>query len=146
MGGRGVLLLDASDPNLEALVTLSTDGGARRVLVQAFVEEATEGDKRILLVDGEVLGAFVRKPKPGDFRGNLSSGATAHAAGLTARDEAIVARLVPDLRARGQRFVGIDVIGPYLTEVNVTSPMGLRELDVLHGGRSADRVVAALSR
>lgn len=145
MGGRGVLLLRDDDPNLEALITGATEGGRKRVLVQGFVDAAWEGDKRILLMDGEILGAFVRRPKAGDFRGNLSAGASAHACTLSDADHAICARIVPDLEARGQRFVGIDVIGDRLTEVNVTSPMGLRELDTLHGGRSADRVIDALA-
>ena len=141
MGGRGVVMLDRSDPNLEALVEMSLESGKRRGLVQAFVEDAWEGDKRILAFDDEILGVFVRKPKPGDFRGNLSVGARAERASLTARDEEILARILPDLGAHGQRFVGVDVIGPYVTEVNVTSPMGLRELDEVGPEGSALRLV-----
>ena len=141
MGGRGVVLLDRADPNLEALVEMSLESGRRRGIVQAFVEDAWEGDKRILAFDDVVLGVFVRKPKPGDFRGNLSVGASAERASLTGRDREILARLLPDLGAHGQRFVGVDVIGSYVTEVNVTSPMGLRELDAIGSEGSARRLV-----
>ena len=141
MGGRGVVVLDRGDPNLDALIEMSLVSGTQRVLVQAFVEEAWEGDKRILLFDEEILEAFLRRPKPGDFRGNLSAGARPELAAISDRDREILARLLPDLAERGQRFVGIDVIGAYVTEVNVTSPMGLRELDALGAGGSARRLV-----
>jgi glutathione synthase len=143
MGGRGVVMLDREDPNLEALVEMSLFSGTKRGLVQAFVEDAWQGDKRILAFDDEVLGVFVRKPKPGDFRGNLSVGASAEGADLTDRDREILARILPDLASHGQRFVGVDVIGRYITEVNVTSPMGLRELDAV-GQEGSSRRLAQL--
>jgi len=144
MGGQGILLLSLDDPNLAALITMALQGGKERVMVQAFIEEAWVGDKRILCIDEEVLGAFMRRPKAGDFRGNICAGATVVACDLTSRDEEILHKIIPDLNSKGQRFVGVDIIGPLLTEVNVTSPMGLREIDALDGGNSADRLVAAV--
>ena len=144
MGGQGILLLSLDDPNLAAIITMALHGGQERVMVQAFIEEAWEGDKRILSVDDEILGAFVRRPKAGDFRGNICAGATVAACDLTPRDEEILHKVMPDLKARGQRFIGVDIVGPLLTEINVTSPMGLREIDALTGGNSGDRLVATL--
>jgi glutathione synthase len=146
MGGREIFFLDEHDPNLASLVSMASRDGNQRLMCQAFIQEAREGDKRILLVDGEVFGVFVRTPKQGDFRGNLSQGAIASQGTVTPEDQKIVDRIAADLMARGQRFVGIDIIGPYLTEVNVTSPMGLRELDDLYGIESSDTLIEALER
>jgi len=146
MGGRGIILVQPEDDDLLEKLERSSQQGTQRLMAQRFLEEAREGDKRIILVDGEAMMAFVRKPAPGDFRGNLTQGATAHTAEIDARDEEIIAAIAPDLMARGQRFVGIDIIGRYLTEVNVTSPMGLRELDELYDCNSADLVIAALEK
>jgi glutathione synthase len=146
MGGRGIILVNPDDHDLQKKLESSSQQGSQRLMAQRFLEEAREGDKRIILVDGKAIMAFVRKPAPGDFRGNLTQGATAHKASIDARDEEIIAAMASDLLARGQRFVGIDIIGRYLTEVNVTSPMGLRELDELYGCDSADMVIAALER
>jgi len=146
MGGRGVQLLRRDDPDLLQIIEQATRSGTQRVMVQAFIAEAVSGDKRILLADREVIGAFIRTPPPGDFRCNLSQGAIAHRVELDARDEEIIAALLDDLEMRGQRFVGIDIIGPYLTEVNVTSPMGIRELDDLYGVRHGLKIVEILRR
>tara|TARA_B100000029_G_C17592916_1_gene963132 strand:+ start:1669 stop:2607 length:939 start_codon:yes stop_codon:yes gene_type:complete len=146
MGGRGVQLVRRDDPNLAQIVEQATKSGTERVMVQAFIEEAMNGDKRILLTDREVIGAFVRVPPEGDFRGNLSQGATAHQVSLNSRDKEIVAALIDDLESRGQRFIGIDIIGPYLTEINVTSPMGIRELDELYGMRHGPKIVELLRK
>lgn len=146
MGGRGIILVRPDDVELQERLAKSSQNGTQRLMAQRYLEEAQEGDKRIILVDGKAEMAFLRKPAPGDFRGNLSQGATAHTVSLDARDAEIVEALADDLVARGQRFVGIDIIGRYLTEVNVTSPMGLRELDMLYGGNSGDLVIAALER
>ena len=92
-----------------------------------------------------MLGAFIRRPKDGDFRGNICAGATVSAYDLNARDQKILDRILPDLLSKGQRFLGIDIVGAFLTEINVTSPMGLRELDALDGGNSAQRLVQKIS-
>ena len=146
MGGRGILLLSMSDPNLPALLNMALNHGDERLMVQAFIEEAWDGDKRILYMDGELLGAFVRRPKEGDFRGNICAGATVEAYQLSKRDNEILEKIVPDLLSRGQRFIGVDIVGQLLTEINVTSPMGLREIDALEGGSSAEKMVSIIER
>lgn len=127
--GRGVLRLDRHDPNLGSLIEISTGNGARAVVVQRFLREVAAGNKRIFLVAGEPAGAVYRFPRAGDFRiGNPTAEAP-----LTARDREICARLAPTLRRHGIHLAGLDVIGPYLIEVNVTSVGALRKADALLG-------------
>jgi glutathione synthase len=127
--GRGVLRLDRHDPNLGSLIEMSTHGGACAVVVQRFLREVAAGNKRIFVVTGEPAGAVYRFPRAGDFRiGNPTAEAP-----LTARDREICARLAPTLRRHGIRLAGLDVIGPYLIEVNVTSVGALRKADALLG-------------
>lgn len=127
-GGAGVLLLSSDDRNLNVLLELSTNNGTRLVLAQQYIPEIRQGDKRILLLAGEPLGAILRVPRPNEHRGNLHVGASCVPTTLTARDSEIIETLAPHLVAAGLFFVGIDVIGAYLTEVNVTSPTGIQEL------------------
>jgi glutathione synthase len=127
--GRGVLRLDRHDPNLGSLIEVSTDGGARAVVVQRFLREVAAGNKRIFVIAGEPVGALYRFPRAGDFR----IGNPAAEAPLTARDREICARLAPTLRRHGVHLTGLDVIGPYLIEVNVTSVGALRKADALLG-------------
>jgi glutathione synthase len=103
------------------------------VILQKFLPSVTKGDKRILLVDGEAVGAINRVPQKGQIRSNLAVGGRAEAVDLTARDREICAAIGPELKARGLLFVGIDVIGDYLTEINVTSPTGLQEINRFDG-------------
>lgn len=125
--GRSVLRLVAGDPNLASIVEMMTARGTQPVVVQAWVEAAACGNKRVLVYGGEILGAVDRMLEPRDFRtGNPSRVAT-----ITPRDREIVARLRPDLAALGLRLVGLDVIGEHLIEVNVTSPGGLRQAEGL---------------
>jgi glutathione synthase len=127
--GRGVLRLDRHDPNLASLIEISTRGGTRAVIVQRYLREVTDGNKRIFLVAGEPVGAVYRYPAQGDFRiGNPSAEAP-----ITARDREICARLAPALRGNGIRVAGLDVIGQHLIEVNVTSVGALRKADALLG-------------
>lgn len=140
-GGRGIFLLRDPDPNLTPLLESGTHAARLPVMVQAFVEEAAEGDKRILVLDGEPIGAVLRVPSPGDPRCNLAAGGKAARGFLNARDREICAALAPELRARGLWLVGIDVIGRWLTEVNVTSPTGLQEIDALDGVRLEERII-----
>lgn len=121
--GRGVLALQAGDTNVASIVELGTARGTRPIVVQAWVDEAAAGNRRILLWNGTVLGVVNRPVEPGDFR----TGSPAEAVAPTPRELQIVATLAPDLRARGLRFVGLDTIGDYLIEVNVTSPGGIRQ-------------------
>jgi glutathione synthase len=127
--GRGVLRLDRHDPNLGSLIEISTRGGTRAVVVQRFLREVSAGNKRIFMIAGEPAGAVYRYPQAGDFRiGNPSAEAP-----VTARDREICERLAPALRRHGIHLAGLDVIGPYLIEVNVTSVGALRKADALLG-------------
>ena len=127
--GRGVLRLDRHDPNLGSLIEMSTHGGARAVVVQRFLREVAAGNKRIFVLAGKPAGAIYRYPQAGDFR----IGDPAAQAPVTARDREICARLAPTLRRHGIHLAGLDVIGPYLIEVNVTSVGALRKADALLG-------------
>ena len=127
-GGSGVARLKPDDANLEALLELHFALGREPVICQAFLPAVAQGDKRILLVDGEPVGVVNRVPAAGQVRSNLRVGGRAEAVDLTPRDREICAIIGPELKARGLLFVGIDVIGDYLTEINVTSPTGAQQL------------------
>jgi glutathione synthase len=127
--GRGVLRLDRHDPNLGSLIEISTHGGARAVVVQRFLREVAAGNKRIFVIAREPAGAVYRYPRTGDFR----IGNPAAEAPVTTRDREICARLAPALRRHGIHLAGLDVIGPYLIEVNVTSVGALRKADAMLG-------------
>jgi glutathione synthase len=150
-GGRGVFVLDESDRNLGVLIETSTDDGKTYVMVQAYLPEIIDqGDKRIILVNGEPEGAFTRIPPENDHRGNMHVGATVKACDMTERDLHICKRLQPYLRDNGLIFTGIDVIGDKLTEINVTSPTGIQECTRLYGtaieALIVDAVLAARER
>ena len=132
-GGSGVARLLADDPNLDALLDLHRMIGREPVIAQKFIPAVSKGDKRILMVDGEPVGAINRVPDAGQIRSNLAVGGRAEAIDLTARDRELCAIIGPELKARGLMFVGIDVIGDYLTEINVTSPTGARALERFTG-------------
>jgi glutathione synthase len=140
-GGQGVLRVRKGDPNLSTLLELATSGGRVPVMAQAYLPAVREGDKRIILLQGEPLGAVLRVPREGELRANFASGGKAAPASLTARDREICRRLAPALNEWGLWLVGIDVIGGKLTEVNVTSPTGLVEIDALTGDSLEARVV-----
>ena len=144
--GSGVIKLAAVDPNLDALLELHAMIGPEAVIAQKFIAAVAKGDKRILLVDGEPVGAINRVPAEGQVRSNLARGGRAAAVELTARDLEICAAIGPELQARGLLFVGIDVIGDYLTEINVTSPTGAQQLKRFGGADAAaalwDRIEA----
>lgn len=134
MGGEGVFRVHPGDPNLNVIVETLTARGTRYCMAQRFIPEIRAGDKRILLVDGEAVPyALARIPRAGETRGNLAAGGTGEGRPLTERDRWIAAQVGPELARRGILFAGIDVIGDYLTEVNVTSPTCIRELDALYG-------------
>ena len=130
--GEGVLFLQSGDRNFNSLIEISTKQGKEPVMVQEYLPAAQDGDKRIILLDGEPLGAVNRIPTGKEFRGNMAVGGQVAAVEITERDQEICQVLAPKLRRDGLYFVGIDVIGGYLTEVNVTSPTGIREIDRLN--------------
>jgi len=127
-GGAGVFHLKPDDSNLNALIEMFTERSREPLVVQRYVPEVRQGDKRIILVDGEALGAINRVPAAGEARSNMHVGGRPEKALLTEREKEICTRIGPELKARGMIFVGIDVIGGYLTEINVTSPTGLQEV------------------
>jgi glutathione synthase len=141
-GGEGVVLLHRGDRNTTSLLELYTRRGTEWAMLQRYLPEARAGDKRILVLGGEPLGAVLRVPREDDHRGNMAAGGKPVRAELTPRDRALCTRLAPHLRAEGLHFVGLDVIGDWLTEVNVTSPTGLVEISQLDGTHLAERVVA----
>ena len=130
MGGMSIFRVRKDDPNLRVVIETLTERGAQQIMAQRFVPEITAGDKRILLIDGEAVPfALARIPMQGESRGNLAAGGSGVGQPLSARDRYIAERVGPELRRRGLTFVGIDVIGDYLTEINVTCPTCIRELD-----------------
>ena len=145
-GGSGVVRLKADDPNLDALLELHAMIGREPVIAQKFIPAVSKGDKRVLLVDGEPVGAINRIPAEGQVRSNLARGGRAEAVELTDRDRELCAIIGPELKRRGLLFVGIDVIGDYLTEINVTSPTGAQQLKRFGGADAAaalwDRIEA----
>ena len=146
-GGKAVFRIDEEGTNLGALVELFGQVWPEPFMVQQFLPSVREGDKRIVLVDGEVAGAINRKPGEGEFRSNLAVGGYAEAAELTPREQEICAALGPELRARGLLFVGIDVIGgEWLTEINVTSPTGIVAIDRFNDSDTAGLIWDAIAR
>ncbi|NQU62606.1 MAG: glutathione synthase [Rhodospirillales bacterium] len=128
-GGAGVFHVTPEDENLSALLEMFTEMYREPIIAQAYLPEVRKGDKRIILIDGEPAGAINRVPEKGEARANMHAGARPLKAELNKREREICAAIGPDLKARGLIFVGIDVIGDYLTEINVTSPTGLQEIN-----------------
>ncbi|MBO9450896.1 glutathione synthase [Tropicibacter sp. R16_0] len=143
-GGAGVFRLDANDRNLSSLHELFTGFSREPLIVQKFLPDVSNGDKRVILVDGEPVGAINRVPAAGETRSNMHVGGRPEKIGLTDRDLEICAAIGPLLREKGQIFVGIDVIGDYLTEINVTSPTGIQELERFDGVNIAEKVWQAI--
>ncbi|GGC20577.1 glutathione synthetase [Novosphingobium marinum] len=146
-GGKAVFRIPADGDNLGALIELFGQVWPEPFMVQPFLPGVADGDKRIVLVDGEFAGAINRKPGEGEFRSNLAVGGSAEAAGLTPREEEICSALGPELKRRGLVFVGIDVIGgEWLTEINVTSPTGIVAIDRFNGTDTAALIWEAIER
>ena len=143
-GGAGVFRLDHNDRNLTSLHELFTGFSREPLIVQQFLPDVSNGDKRVILVDGEPVGAINRVPAAGETRSNLHVGGRPEKVGLSERDLDICARIGPLLREKGQVFVGIDVIGDYLTEINVTSPTGIQELERFDGINVAEKIWQAI--
>ena len=143
-GGAGVFRLDANDRNLTSLHELFTGFSREPLIVLKFLPDVRNGDKRVILGDGEPVGAINRVPAEGETRSNMHVGGRPEQIGLTARDREICAAIGPLLREKGQVFVGIDVIGDYLTEINVTSPTGIQELERFDGLNVAGKIWDAI--
>jgi glutathione synthase len=143
-GGAGVFRLDAADRNLASLHEMFTGFSREPLIVQKYLPAVSNGDKRVILVDGEAVGAINRIPAEGETRSNLHVGGRAEKVALTDRDREICAAIGPLLREKGQIFVGIDVIGDWLTEINLTSPTGIQELERFDGINVAGRIWEAI--
>jgi glutathione synthase len=147
MGGRSIFRVREGDANLGVIIETLTQNGEHQAMAQKFIPQISEGDKRILLIDGEpVPYALARIPSHGENRGNLAAGGRGEGRELTTRDREICARVAPAIKAKGLIFVGIDVIGDYLTEINVTSPTCLRELDAAFGIDIGGMLMDAIER
>jgi len=152
MGGHSIFVVSRGDRNARVVYETLTDYGRRYAIAQRYLPEiVTGGDARILLTDGvPAPHALVRMPAAGDHRGNLAAGAQAESRALTDRDRWLASRIGPVMRERGMLFVGLDVIGGFVTEINVTSPTGIREIEKMHGhdigGLLMDAILARLDR
>ncbi len=147
MGGASVFRVQQDDPNLNVILETITDNGNRSAMAQRYIPEITAGDKRILMIDGEpVPHALARIPAAGESRGNLAAGGTGKGVDLTDRDRWICEQVGPVLRDNGLLFAGLDVIGDYLTEINVTSPTCIRELDAQYDTDIAGDLMSAIER
>jgi len=145
-GGAGVFRLKQDDENFGALMEMFTQFFREPVIVQRYIPEVRKGDKRIILVDGEFAGAINRVPASGEARSNMHVGGRPEATELTSREAAICAAIGPELKKRGLIFTGIDVIGDYMTEINVTSPTGIQEVKRFGGADIAGLVWDAIER
>lgn len=147
MGGASIFRLRHDDPNLSVVIETLTGHGRTPIMAQRFIPEIVNGDKRILLIDGVPVDyCLARIPQGDEFRGNLAAGGRGEARPLSERDRWIAAQVGPALAARGMRFVGLDVIGDWLTEVNVTSPTCIREIDAAYGTNIAGLLFDAIER
>lgn len=145
-GGRGVMVLDKGDKNFRSIIETLTDAGKRFAMVQEFLPAVRVGDKRVLLLDGDPLGAILRVPRADEARSNIHVGGSVVRCELDDDDRRIIAAVAPRLRADGLYFVGLDVIGGRLTEVNVTSPTGIQELSRFQGDDPEGKVIAWTER
>ena len=145
-GGAGVFHVSPEDENLTALLEMFTQFYREPIIVQRYLPEVRQGDRRIILIDGEAAGIINRVPPPGEARANMHVGARPEKADMSPRDKEICRMIGPALKERGLIFVGIDVIGDYLTEINVTSPTGLQEIDRFDGASLEARIWDAIER
>ena len=145
-GGAGVFHIQPGDENLSALIEMFTERSREPIIVQGYLPAVRLGDKRIILVDGEAVGAINRVPAEGEARSNMHVGGTPLKSGLTERDQEICRAIGPVLKEQGMIFVGIDVIGDYLTEINVTSPTGIQECGRFDGTNLSGLIWDAIER
>lgn len=147
MGGSQIFRLKPDDPNVSVIIETLTAFGTVSIMAQRYIPEIVDGDKRILIVDGEPMPyALARIPLAGETRGNLAAGGTGVAVPLSDRDRWICEQVIPSLKEKELLFVGLDVIGDYLTEINVTSPTCIRELDAAHGLDIAGKLIEAIEK
>ncbi len=147
MGGASIFRIDQGDPNFSVIVETLTEQGTKSVMAQKYLPEIGDGDKRILMINGEPIPyALARIPAAGETRGNLAAGGSAEGRPLTERDRWICQQVGPTLKQKGLFFVGLDVIGDYLTEINVTSPTCIRELDKAFKLNIADDLITAIEK
>ena len=147
MGGASIFRHRAGDPNLSVILETLTLHGTQQIMGQAYLPAIKDGDKRILMIDGEPVDyCLARIPASGETRGNLAAGGRGEARPLTERDRWIAAQVGPTLREKGLLFVGLDVIGEHLTEINVTSPTCIREIDAAYDTRIGARLMDAIDR
>jgi len=145
MGGQGIFRVNRGDPNLNVIIETLSLHGKQLLMAQRFLPEIAEGDKRILMINGEAVPyCLARIPKPGETRGNLAAGGKGEVRPLTKRDQWIAAQVGPTLKEKGLWFVGLDVIGDYLTEINVTSPTCLREIEAQTSLKIAESLMIAI--
>ncbi len=145
MGGSGIFRCRADDPNVSVILETLTDAGASFIMAQKFIPDIRNGDKRVLVVNGEPIPyCLARIPAEGETRGNLAAGGSGVAQPLSERDRWIVAQVAPTLKEKGLLFVGLDIIGDYLTEINVTSPTCVREIDAAFDTRIAEKLMLAI--
>ncbi|MDB2448934.1 glutathione synthase [bacterium] len=146
MGGSSIFRLKQDDPNVSVIIETLTEHGQQQTMAQKYLPEIKDGDKRILMIDGEPIDyCLARLPAKGETRGNLAAGGTGRAQPLSERDRAIAARVGPELKKRGLIFVGLDVIGDYLTEINVTSPTCIREIDAAFDTNIAGKLMDVIA-
>jgi glutathione synthase len=147
MGGESIFRVSIDDPNINVIIETLTQHGKTPIMAQQYLSEIQQGDKRILMIDGKPFPyALARMPQQGETRANLAAGGKGIGIALSARDQWICDQVGPTLQALGLLFVGIDIIGDYLTEINVTSPTCLRELDQLYHANIADDVYQIIER
>jgi glutathione synthase len=147
MGGTGIFHVQPEGRNLGAILELLTERGARQIMAQRYIPEISAGDTRILLVEGEpVPFGLARVPMAGETRGNLAAGGTGVSRELTDRDRWLIGQVQPMIRDKGLMFVGLDVIGDYITEINVTSPTCVREIDDQRGTDIGGLLMEAIRR
>jgi glutathione synthase len=140
-GGEGIFIVSSDDKNTGSILDVSTEHGTVSIMAQRYIPEAVQGDKRIIIINGEPLGAFLRVPDQYDHRGNLCAGASSVKCEITERDLEICEQLKPRLLELGLYFVGIDILGNYLSEVNVTSPTGLQEIANMYGIHIEEKIL-----
>ena len=147
MGGTSIFRVKADDQNLNVILETLTQYGSQAIMAQKYLADISDGDKRVLIVDGEVIPyCLARIPSASDFRGNLAAGGRGEVRPLSDRDQWIAKQIAPTLVERGLLFVGLDIIGDYLTEINVTSPTCVQEIDRAQNTAIGDKLIAAINR
>jgi glutathione synthase len=147
MGGTAIFRVNQADPNISVILEMLTAHSTKTIMAQRYIPAIKEGDKRVLVIDGTPMPyCLARIPAAGESRGNLAAGASSEVRALTSTDKAIATEVGASLKERGLYFVGLDIIGDYLTEINVTSPTGLQEIETAHPTGIADQLMTCLER